>query len=195
MSETYNKAACSVDEQGLKFSPCDAFIMGFDKPLDLDCSSLVGDEVRLVTTSEMEGLMPEREEEVLLQDLDITMPMRQDCPEIPRPPRTSTPIPEDRAEPNFPISSVIREHSYHVSSHSVTGVVRNRECPLSNFMKHSWSETRVSKNPLKKTCLKSKKIEKKKRKFFTKEQISIATNRAREYTECSKTKSCWTCRV
>ena len=124
--------------------------------------------------------MSEREEEVLLQDLDITMPMQKYCPdpEIPRPPRTSTPIPEDRAEPDCSVSSVIREHSYHLSSPSVTGVVRNRECPLSDFMKHTWSETRtrtrVTKNPLKKTSLKSNTI--KKRKFYTKEQISTATN-------------------
>ena len=121
-------------------------------------------------------------EMVDLQDLDITMPMpiQRDCPEIPRPPRTSTPIAEDRAEPNFSNASIIREHSYHSSSHRITGTLRNRQCPLSSFMKQTWSDTRVAKNPLlKKTSSKSKKIVKRtnpKRKFFTKQQLSIATN-------------------
>ena len=136
---------------------------------ELLSSSFDGGKVSVVTTSEMEDL----------QDLDITLPI-QDCPDIPRPPRTSTPIPEDSAEPNFSNSSIIREHSYHLSSHRVTGVVRNRQCPLSNFMKQTWSETRVTKNPLlKKTSFKSKNIVKRtnpKRKFFTKQQLSIATN-------------------
>jgi len=66
-----------------------------------------------------------------------------------------TPIPEDRAEPNFSNSSIIREHSYRLSSHRVTGVFRNQ-----------------------KTSFKSKNIVKQinpKRKFFTKQQLSIAT--------------------
>ena len=152
-----------------------------------DCFNLGGDEVSVlpiqekgVTTCEMESLVTEGEEEVLL---DITMPMQQDCSELSRPPRTSTPILDDRAEPDFSSLSIIKEHSYHVSSFSLTGVVKNRRCPLADFMKQNWAETRLKKNPLNKTSHKSKKIVKKivkpteqKRKVFTKEELSIATN-------------------
>ena len=150
-----------------------------------DCSNLGGGEVSLlpiqekgVATCVIESLV--EGEDGALQDLDITMPMQQDCSgsELSRPPRTSTPIPDDdRAEPDFSSLSIIKEHSYHVSSFSVTGVLKNRGCPLASFMQQNWAETRFTKNPLKKTSPKSKKIVNPKRKVvYTKDQLSVATN-------------------
>ena len=113
------------------------------------------------------------------EDLEVTLAMGEDDT-ISRPPRTSTPIMETPAkelEMNFS-SSIFQEHSYHVSFENK--LLKSRGFPLSSLMKQNWSESRVStKNVLRKTSTKSKKIVKQiktKRKFFTKEQLAVATN-------------------
>ena len=173
-----------LDERGFKFNSFDAFIKGNDKLLDLseDCSSLGGCEVQVE----------------VLHDLDITLPIQQECAaapqdndnSLPRPPRTSTPIQGVREEDtDLDYTSILfKEHSY--SSVQVTGVlassvpasnviIKNRESLLSSLLKQNWSQSRVlkSKDSLKRTSIKSKNITKpQKRKIFSKEQISIATH-------------------
>ena len=178
-----------LNERGFKSNSFDVFIKGNDKLLDLseDCSSLGGCEVQVE----------------VLHDLDITLPIQQGCAaahqdkidlhdnSLPRPPRTSTPIQEVREEDTADLdytSILFKEHSY--SSVQVTGVlassvpasnviIKNRESLLSSLLKQNWSQSRVlkSKDSLKRTSIKSKKITKPpKRKIFSREQISIATH-------------------
>ena len=113
---------------------------------------------------------------------------------LPIPPRTSTPIPgvNETVTTMLDFTSIIFKEKSH-QPQSVTGsgcpdpdpltpassvTVSNKHCPPTDFMKDKWTLARTLKNTMKGICKKSKKIVKPKgkRPFFTKEQLSLATN-------------------
>ena len=126
-----------------------------------------------------DAVVAEQSEENITVSADDTLPM---------PPRCSTPIPgvEDVTTTLDFTSIIFREHHSDGVSCSdpdpITPVssarISNKNCPLTDFMISSWSEAGTLKKRIKGVSKKSKKIAKPtgKRKNFTKEQLSLATN-------------------
>ena len=149
-----------------------------------DCSSLGSEERLDPRVLPIQKVIAPFEMEKEVEDLELTLDMdmqKEDM--ISRPPRTSTPIreyPSDDItglEMNFS-SIVFKEHSYHAMYEDK--LLKNRGFPLCSLMKNNWSESRVSKSVSRKISSKSKKIvkpqSKRVRKFFTKEDLSVATH-------------------